>query len=253
MEEEQSISNPTEETSPDRGAKTSVSERKLAANRENAKKSTGPRSESGKARSSQNAFKHGVFALPLYPTDVQLALDHCEYDELIEGLRQHYQPIGYLEGMLLEKIAAAYIRSARLLRHEQRIFELRYPFEARSAASLPRYQTAVERQLAKDIERLESLQARRKAEATSGEGGDVELQKDVDPAADTSIESTSAPTLDIHATETPGPQSDSEAWPPAQSGAQAGDDQPPALGGEENAETNPPRAAQKVTENSMLS
>jgi len=37
-----------------------ASERQTAANRRNAKKSTGPRSASGKKRSSQNAHRHGL-------------------------------------------------------------------------------------------------------------------------------------------------------------------------------------------------
>jgi hypothetical protein len=37
-----------------------ASERKIAANRRNAKKSTGPRSASGKKRSGQNAHRHGL-------------------------------------------------------------------------------------------------------------------------------------------------------------------------------------------------
>jgi hypothetical protein len=37
-----------------------ASERQIAANRRNAKKSTGPKSQSGKKRSSKNPFRHGV-------------------------------------------------------------------------------------------------------------------------------------------------------------------------------------------------
>jgi len=37
-----------------------ISEAKRAANRENAKKSTGPKSAEGKERSRANAFKHGL-------------------------------------------------------------------------------------------------------------------------------------------------------------------------------------------------
>ncbi len=37
-----------------------TSEAKRAANRANAKKSTGPRSPAGKARASQNARRHGL-------------------------------------------------------------------------------------------------------------------------------------------------------------------------------------------------
>jgi len=39
-----------------------ISEKKLNANRENAKKSTGPRTLGGKAYSRRNAIKHGLFA-----------------------------------------------------------------------------------------------------------------------------------------------------------------------------------------------
>src|SRR5689334_19539946 len=41
-------------------ARKSISARKLSANRANAQKSTGPRTKAGKARSSQNALKHGL-------------------------------------------------------------------------------------------------------------------------------------------------------------------------------------------------
>jgi hypothetical protein len=37
-----------------------VSDRQIAANRKNAKKSTGPSSEAGKQRSSKNAVRHGL-------------------------------------------------------------------------------------------------------------------------------------------------------------------------------------------------
>lgn len=40
--------------------KRSISERKLRANRANAKRSTGPRTKAGKAISRRNALKHGI-------------------------------------------------------------------------------------------------------------------------------------------------------------------------------------------------
>jgi hypothetical protein len=41
-----------------------ASERRCAANRANAKKSTGPKSRAGKMRSSRNAYRHGLSAAP---------------------------------------------------------------------------------------------------------------------------------------------------------------------------------------------
>ena len=42
--------------------KRPISERKLQANRANAKRSTGPRTERGKAASRRNALKHGILS-----------------------------------------------------------------------------------------------------------------------------------------------------------------------------------------------
>ena len=46
-----------------------VSERQLAANRANAQRSTGPTSEDGRKRSSQNALRHGITAQTTVMTD----------------------------------------------------------------------------------------------------------------------------------------------------------------------------------------
>lgn len=42
--------------------KRPISERKLQANRANAKRSTGPRTEAGRAASRRNALKHGILS-----------------------------------------------------------------------------------------------------------------------------------------------------------------------------------------------
>ncbi|MHC4445109.1 MAG: hypothetical protein ACYTA5_21125 [Planctomycetota bacterium] len=46
-----------------------ISEKQLQANRQNAKKSTGPKTPEGKARSSQNALKHGLLARQILIND----------------------------------------------------------------------------------------------------------------------------------------------------------------------------------------
>ena len=46
------------------GALAMATEKQIRANRENAKKSTGPKTAGGRARSSRNALRHGL-SLPL--------------------------------------------------------------------------------------------------------------------------------------------------------------------------------------------
>jgi len=43
-----------------------ASEKQIAANRANAKKSTGPRTPAGRAKSSRNAYRHGL-SVPMQP------------------------------------------------------------------------------------------------------------------------------------------------------------------------------------------
>ena len=52
-----------------------ASERQRAANRANAKKSTGPKSRGGKIRASRNAFRHGLAARPPNDVDWRTRLD----------------------------------------------------------------------------------------------------------------------------------------------------------------------------------
>ena len=75
----------------------SVSLRKVEANRRNAQRSTGPRTEEGKNRSRLNAFKHGILASALLITEWEGAEDAGEFDELVAALRLDLAPEGTLE------------------------------------------------------------------------------------------------------------------------------------------------------------
>jgi hypothetical protein len=69
----------------------------VAANQANSQKSTGPTSPDGKARSSRNSFKHG-----LYSKDLVLPNgDPAELDRLRASLRAEHQPMNTTEDMLV--------------------------------------------------------------------------------------------------------------------------------------------------------
>jgi len=97
-----------------------VSERKLQANRENAKKSTGPKTPRGKAYSRRNALKHGLFVRHI--TDFEaLREDPWEFQALINGLWDQYHPIGKAEEIEVERIALCCWRLKRSWRYENAV------------------------------------------------------------------------------------------------------------------------------------
>ena len=74
------------------------------------KGSTGPRSESGKRRSSRNAFKHGFFAkVVVLPWE-----SSAKYRSLLESLRDEKQPVGPTEEFQVATIANTMWRLQRL-------------------------------------------------------------------------------------------------------------------------------------------
>ena len=94
--------------------KRPVSPRQLAANRANAARSTGPRTPEGKARSSQNARRHG-FAASDYSV---VRLEDLEaVARLKDDLVAAWQPVNSQELFAIERIALAQhalLRAARL-------------------------------------------------------------------------------------------------------------------------------------------
>jgi hypothetical protein len=67
-------------------SKKPVSERQLTANRENAQRSTGPQTDEGKAVSSKNACKSGIFIRHLLRPGEQREKDRAELEELVKAL-----------------------------------------------------------------------------------------------------------------------------------------------------------------------
>jgi hypothetical protein len=95
-----------------------TSDRKAEANRQNALKSTGPKTLEGKTAVPLNAVKHGLLSdQVLLPDEDEDALR-----ELSERLRTELQPEGELESLLVDRITAATWRLRRLGRVEADIF-----------------------------------------------------------------------------------------------------------------------------------
>ena len=94
-----------------------ATEKQIRANRENAKKSTGPRTPEGKARSSRNARKHGRLS-----TDAVIpGEDPAEFERLLNAVEAWALPRNYLERQICLQIADAQWRMQRISRIETAI------------------------------------------------------------------------------------------------------------------------------------
>ena len=160
---------------------------KTDSNRINAKKSTGPNTEAGKAAVKFNALKLGI-----YTKDVVLPTeDASQYRELLAGFRREYQPETPTEAYLVEntvtsiwrrrRVQAAEVGLQDLLRCEQakRMEEnfdritnnaemanaMRSDFNnARMLSELWRHDARLERSIARSLKELQRLKSLRSNE-----------------------------------------------------------------------------------------
>jgi phage terminase Nu1 subunit (DNA packaging protein) len=95
-----------------------VSEKQMIANRQNALKSTGPKTAAGKVVASRNALKHGLLAKEVVITAGEGAENAEQFNELLTDLVNEFAPAGVMEEILVEKIAACYWRLRRAGRYE---------------------------------------------------------------------------------------------------------------------------------------
>ena len=87
-----------------------TSRKKIEANRRNAKKSTGPKTEEGKAKSSMNALKHGLTSQRVWLNEEE----EKDFREFRRGLLDELMPMGSLETQFVCRIAAQMWRLARV-------------------------------------------------------------------------------------------------------------------------------------------
>lgn len=90
------------------------------SSRINGAQSSGPVTPEGKAASSQNALKSGIFSKRRLLNDE----DPAAYQELIESLNAAFNPATVIEHLLIDRIAMSRQRLARVERAEAAVTEL---------------------------------------------------------------------------------------------------------------------------------
>jgi len=155
------------------------------SNRQNALRSTGPRTEEGKAVVSRNALLHGGYSSRSEAATC-LGEDPAQFEELHAGFVQSLNPVGVLEQELVGKMASAWWRMLRAGRAEREGIE--YATRRQGASSTPflaafcgqgmisdghyterllRYENQMERGFLRLLHELERLQARRHGQVVS--------------------------------------------------------------------------------------
>lgn len=136
-------------------AKATISEARLAANRANALRSTGPKTEQGKAISSKNSFKHGLYAkAPGVPGEDPAELEALKADLLAEHL-----PATITEKLLINELAEHYWRMKRYRRLETVLLNGN-GFATGKIALAQQFMTATERSFHKCLKALIKIRRR---------------------------------------------------------------------------------------------
>ena len=86
-----------------------TTEKQIFANQQNAKHSTGPRTESGKRRSRRNAVRHGLTA----ETVIDTLEDAADYKAFERAIKSDYSPQTAIEGQLVSRLASLLWRLRR--------------------------------------------------------------------------------------------------------------------------------------------
>jgi len=153
-----------------------ASEKQIAANRRNSKKSTGPRTIEGKAKVTMNAIKHGLLSKKVLLSDE----DAAEFEEFSNEIFAAMQPQGGLENVLLDKVVVSIWRMRRAIEVESLLYqntELEFLGKATRATrfgtctdllqDLSRYEGSLERSLYKALHEFQRIQGMRLGSLTA--------------------------------------------------------------------------------------
>jgi len=149
-----------------------ASDRQIEANRRNAEKCTGPRTQAGKAVSSQNALKTGLDA----KSEVIRTESHADYESLIAEYYQRFHPTVPEERCLVDTLIKSEWLGRRYLRADAAVWEQRFDdtkseatgrvFRERSDifARVERRINSAQRNFQQALKQLISIQAKRALE-----------------------------------------------------------------------------------------
>lgn len=163
-----------------------ASDRQTRANQANAKSSTGPKTESGKAVSRTNAVKHGLQA----ETFVLPGEDQDEFEVLSDRLFAELSPEGMLEIKLAEDIVISFWRLRRARNVDTGLFKkspghsddfiasLGSSFIQNSHSDffgkLSRYEKSIENSLYRALSKIDELKLKR-LNSSAAEDGDSKI------------------------------------------------------------------------------
>ena len=91
-----------------------ATDKQIAANQANAKKSTGPKTDEGKSVASKNALKHGALSSVAGAEHEDQAL----YDTILAALIDDHNPQTTIERQLVERLTLLFWREIRLAKFE---------------------------------------------------------------------------------------------------------------------------------------
>lgn len=161
-----------------------ISDKQLAANRNNARQSTGPKTVEGRNRSRMNALRHGLTGQVTTMSDEERAA----HDQFSQALIQSLTPAGAMETQLAQRIATDSWRLNRASAIEDNLFALGlhqnagqicpdheqvdaalttarvFTQESHQLQLLTLYEQRLNRALQQNLALLQSLQAARKAQ-----------------------------------------------------------------------------------------
>jgi hypothetical protein len=178
--------------------KKPISEARLRANRQNAQKSTGPKTARGKAYSRRNAVKHGLLSKQVLFSDDGKPINE-ELLELAERLHEKYGEGDVRTDLLVEGLVVEYWRQRQAMVVERHCFRESADFHFGRQGNMPnvqRYFTASQRALLKNLALLDELPppvSEVEEDEDEGEGETTTPQPEHPPAV---LESTSGLTAE---------------------------------------------------------